>query len=60
MMAPGPPVMASVCRTTLPRSVMSNPQLSAKRCASPAAVKATKCRRLRASFIRVPAPGAPA
>ena len=60
MIAPGPPVIASVCRTTLPSSTRSRPAASARRCASVAAVNATKCIRLRASLNFVPAPIGPA
>ena len=60
MIAPGPPVIASVCRTTSPSASRSSPEASASRCASVTAVKATKWIRLRASFIRVPAPSGPA
>ena len=60
MTAPAPPVMASVCRTTRPSLAMSMPAASASREASAAAVKEMKCSRLRASFIRVPAPTSPA
>ena len=59
MIAPGPPVIASVCRTILPSSIRSMPAASARRWASAAAVKATKCSRLRASFARVPEPTGP-
>ena len=58
--APAPPVMASVWRTTRPSLVMSMPAASASREASAVAVNEMKCRRLRASFIRVPAPTSPA
>ena len=60
MIAPGPPVIASVCRTTSPSATRSSPEASASRCASVTAVKETKWIRLRASFIRVPAPTGPA
>ena len=50
MIAPGPPVIASVCRTTSPSATRSSPAASASRCASVAAVNATKCIMLRASF----------
>ena len=56
MIAPAPPVTASECRTTLPSLVMSMPAASASRAASVVAVNEMKWRRLRASFIRVPAP----
>ena len=38
MIAPGPPVIASVCRTTSPSATRSSPAASASRCASVAAV----------------------
>src|SRR5699024_8928752 len=60
IMAPAPPVIASVWRTTRPSLVMSIPAASASRDASDAAVKEMKCSRLRASFICVPAPTSPA
>src|SRR5690606_26123393 len=60
MIAPGPPVIVSVWRTTSPSALRSRPAASASRCASVAAVKATKCSMLRASLNFVPAPTGPA
>jgi hypothetical protein len=60
MIAPGPPVIASVCPITSPSAARSSPDASASRCPSVTAVKATKWIRLRASFILVPAPSGPA
>ena len=59
MIAPGPPVTASEWRTTAPSLARSTPAASARRSASPTAVNATKCSRLRASLARVPAPTGP-
>ncbi len=60
MIAPGPPVSASVWRTTRPSAWTSSPACSASFIASQAAAYEVKVNMLRASFIRVPAPGAPA
>ncbi len=59
MIAPGPPVTESLCRTTRASFRRSSPAASARRWASPAAVKAVKCMRLRASLVRVPVPAGP-
>ena len=60
MIAPGPPLCASLCRTTRPSFCRSIPAASASLDASQAAAKPMKVNMLRASFIRVPAPGSPA
>ena len=59
-MAPGPLVSASVCRTTRPSACRSSPAASASFMASQAAAYDVNVNMLRASFIRVPAPGVPA
>ena len=60
MIAPGPLVSASVCRTTRPSACRSSPAASASFMASHAAAYEVNVNMLRASFIRVPAPGSPA
>ena len=61
MIAPGPPVSASVWRTTRPSCL----QVHARRLGQPhrlarGGVAEVNVNMLRASFIRVPAPGSPA
>ena len=60
MIAPGPPLCASRVPDHPAELLQVDPAASASLFASHAAAKPMKVNMLRASFIRVPAPGSPA